>query len=485
MKKEFGEIREIGGNLYIDCRIYRKRVRLTSNHPDTPDSRRKVRAFLDRVGVAINDGSFRFKDFFPRAKEKELQKFAAIEARLYGKMAPLPHEVVLCCFIKEWLAEEAKTMGTSKKVDYNDLLNARIIPMLGHLPFSEIGSKTLKVFVRELKHADGPQVGEYLSAKRMRNLLNLLRTIYRDACLEHKWILPDPFPVAFNRVKKIETLIEERGLTHGNKGREVWLLDEWLRFIECVPEHFRPLFECMRNGMIFSELKALKKESILSDRLVVSSSFTRGVEKAKLKTKYRSRYIPLTSRLKESIGYAIQRSKTDYVFTMEDGITPLNYSTIREDIWAAALQAAGLPHRTMYSLRHTFIGWMVLLGVDSVRLKALAGHASRSTLSEETYGEFREGLQAERQEILGYLGRDVLEPEEFKRAFPHIYLTENGIDFTPSPSSVGLNHDSMRALASMVASEVYGSKPRVLGNNDKSARLISVCADNYGGRVAS
>jgi len=60
---------------------------------------------------------------------------------------------------------------------------------------------------------------------------------------------------------------------------------------------------------------------------------------------------------------------------------------------------------------------MVLIGIDSVRLKSLAGHASRSTLSEEIYGEFREGLQAERQMILEYLGRDVLEPEEFKRAF--------------------------------------------------------------------
>jgi integrase len=128
---------------------------------------------------------------------------------------------------------------------------------------------------------------------------------------------------------------------------------------------------------------------------------------------------------------------------------------------------------------------MVLLGIDSNRLKMHAGHASRSAWSEDTYGEFREGLLAARERILEYLGRDCLEPEEFKRAFPHIYLVENSFDTTPPLATIGLNPASMKALASMVASEVYGSQPRVLGANDMSAQLISVCADNYGGRVAS
>lgn len=121
----------------------------------------------------------------------------------------------------------------------------------------------------------------------------------------------------------------------------------------------------------------------------------RGVEKNGGKTPFRMRNIPLTLRLRELINQALQRSESEYVFTMEDG-GMLNYTTIREDIWSKALASAELPQRKMYSLRHTFIGWMVLLGVNSTRLKNMAGHSSKSKLTEDTYGDFREGLLAER-----------------------------------------------------------------------------------------
>jgi len=484
MKKEFGKIREIGGNLYIDCRIYGERVRMASNHPDTPENTKKLRVFLNKVGNAVKDGSFRFKDFFPRAKAIDQNKFATIEAGLFKEKQLLSSEVVLNDYIAQWILEEEQTMGKSKKIDYRDLLNSRIRPMVGHLAFSEINSKILKVFVRNLKHVDGPKKGAFLSAKRMRNILTLFHRIYLEACCENQWHLQDPFPIAFNRVRKIESLIEEKGLTH-DKSREVWLLAEWLIFIDAVPCHYRPMFECLRMGMIFSELKALKKDHVFENHMEVTASISRGVEKETGKTKYRGRTIPLTKRLRENMCQAMQSSKTDYVFTMEDGVTPLNYTTIREDIWAKSLRAVGLPHRKMYGLRHTFIGWMVMLGVDSARLKMLAGHASRSTLTEDTYGDFREGLLDERELILEYLGRDVLDPEEFKRAFSYIYLKENGFDSTLPPPTVGLNPASMKALASMVAAEVNGNKSKILGISDVIAPLITTHADNYGGRLVS
>ena len=476
-KREFGRIKAIGAHLYIDCRIYKERVRYASGVLDTKVNRVDARKFLDSVESAIGEGTFRFKAFFPYAKEKDQLKFLALEAKMLPVHMPLASEVVLKDFAKVWFEEERLTMNDSTVTDYRNFLNSRILPMLGDYTFSQLTGKTLKTFVRNMKHADGPDTGEYLSAKRMRNVLYVLRMIYREACLEYGWNLQDPFPVAYQRIKKIEKLIEQKGLKHDHS-RDVWLLGEWVEFSKVVSPHYIPFFEAMRMGLIFSELKGLKKEHVFDDHIEVLTTISRGVEKSAGKTTFRMRNIPLTQRLRELINQAMESSDSDYVFVMEDG-GMLNYTTIREDIWSMALTAAKLSKRKMYSLRHTFIGWMVLLGVNSARLKSIAGHSSRSTLTEDTYGDYREGLLSEKEQILEHLGRDILTPEEFKKSFPHIYLIESGIDVSTPPVTAGLSDDTIKQLASMVASEVVGARTSVLGIGGFTFPTAGSKADNY------
>ncbi len=448
---QFGCIRIVRGYLHIDCRIYKERVRMTSGLADTPNNRKDLVLFLNGVGVALKDRSFRFREFFPHAEQLFLDKFASIETKLFGAPLITPNSITLEEYAKSWLAEESNTLPETTRRDYAEILRSRINPMIGHLTFTQLTSTCLKQFVRNLKHTGGERTGNYLSAKRMRNILNLLRKIFTEANLDYKWMLPDPFPPAYRRIKKIESLFDDEGEIR-HKPREVWLLSEWRDFMEHVPVHYRPLFEAMRMGLIFSELKGLQKDCVHDDHIEVRRSISRGVMKNKGKTAFRTRKIKLTAALKASIAQAMATSKTEHVFTMEDGTTILNYTTMLKRIWGPALKAAGLPHRNMYSLRHTFVGWMVLLGIDSSRLKHMAGHSSRSGLTEDTYGDFREGLLAEREAILNHLGRDTMEPEEFKRAFPTIYMQEQGIE--PTTPTSGMTHESIRLLASMVATEI-------------------------------
>jgi hypothetical protein len=86
---------------------------------------------------------------------------------------------------------------------------------------------------------------------------------------------------------------------------------------------------------------------------------------------------------------------------------------------------------------------------------------------------------AEREPILEHLGRDILIPEEFKRSFPHIYLTESGIDVSAQPVAAGLTDDTMKLLASMVASEVVGARTSVLGIGGLPLPVVGGRADNY------
>ncbi|SJZ74112.1 integrase [Trichlorobacter thiogenes] len=451
VKHTFGNIRVVRGYLHIDCRIYKERVRMTSGMEDTPSNQRDLAVFLNDVGAALKNKSFRFKEFFPDADQEMLDKFVAMERSLYGVPVVKPGDVTISEYADSWLEEEKQTIHASMKIDYTDLIESRIKPMIGHLTFAELTSSTLKMFVRNLKHISGKRQGQYLSAVRMRNILNLLRKMYQEACSDYKWPYADPFQPAFRRIKKIEALFDEDGDVR-HKPREVWLLSEWLNFIMHVPIHYRPLFEAMRMGMIFSELKGLKKDCIHDDHIEIKRSYSRGVQKNRAKTTFRSRELRLGSNFNNIMQQAAESSQSEYVFTMEDGKTPLNYTTILKRIWGPALKAAGLPHRNMYSLRHTFVGWMVLLGVDSTRLKNLTGHSSRSTLTEDTYGDFREGLLAEKESILEHLGRDILDPEEFKRSFPHIYLQELGFDPTPA---TGMSPEAIKKLASMLATEMH------------------------------
>lgn len=484
---EFGSIREIGNKLYIDCRIYNERVRLASGKKDTPENRHNLVLFLNKIGVALDDQTFRFKEYFPFAKQADIEKFSSIERSLFGLPVIKSSDVTLEEYGRQWFEEEAKTLSTTTKSDYAEMLRSRIYPMIGDLTFGQLTPTLLKVFVRNLKHQGGKNAGKFLSAKRMRNILNLVRRIFTEANADNKWQLSDPFPPAFRRIKKIEAMFDDDGdIRH--KPREVWLLSEWQHFIVHVPEHYRPLFEAMRMGMIFSELKGLKKDCIHDAYIDIKRSISRGEEKSKLKTIFRGRKIKLTDRLRVSIMQAVNSSKTEYVFTMDDGATPLNYSTILKKIWGLALKSSGLPHRDMYSLRHTFVGWMVLLGIDSARLKNMAGHSSRSGLTEDTYGEFREGLLEEREAILEHLGRDIMEPEEFKRAFAAIYLQERGVDLT---AASGMTPDVIKTLASMLATEIRDDKPQQDQVSQPGCALVALpqsiscgAADGYGAPIS-
>lgn len=433
MKKEFGSIVPNGGYLHIQFRYLGERVRLSSSMVDLPENHTFLRIFLNDVGEQIDKGVFNFSNTFPDAPRKQRNKIATREKSLKGNIAPQPDDVTLSSYITVWMAsDEFDFLSPSSKIDFANIINSQLKKKLGEMTFLQLTSFNLKSFVSGLKHEYGKNIGLHLSAKRMRNIMYTLRTIYRCACSDYGWMLKEPFDAAFDRIERIDArrvpsrIVADDNLDDGSSleeivhnPRQVLLLAEFKKILQHIDPWYHPVFELMLRGMIFSELKGLQKRYVKPDHIKVISSIARYIETGRLKTKFRRRKVPLTSSAKELIDQAMSCSAGDYVHTMKNISSKLNYSSLRK-LWMKAVAASGFPHYTMYCLRHTFIEWSLLVGVLPSRLRELAGHADLNMIN-KVYGGYREGLLKEREEILMHLGVDFLKPEELKLTFPHLY----------------------------------------------------------------
>ncbi|MBI5441488.1 MAG: tyrosine-type recombinase/integrase [Deltaproteobacteria bacterium] len=157
--------------------------------------------------------------------------------------------------------------------------------------------------------------------------------------------------------------------------------------------------------MIASEVAGLRVEDIAGNRLIVRNSIVEGREKAQLKTAYRGREIPVTEAVRLRIDAARKGREDDpYVFCMRNG-TRFDGNKFRENTWTTALKTAGMSYRVPYTLRHSFAAWALTLGVHPNRLVRLMGHGSKQMVY-EVYGNYVEGLEADRDAIAAYFGPD-------------------------------------------------------------------------------
>jgi len=60
------------------------------------------------------------------------------------------------------------------------------------------------------------------------------------------------------------------------------------------------------------------------------------------------------------------------------------------------------------------------MGMTKTRLVDLIGHCDKNMI-DRIYGQYRQGLVEEKEQILNYLGEDFLALEELKLSFPYRY----------------------------------------------------------------
>jgi len=123
------------------------------------------------------------------------------------------------------------------------------------------------------------------------------------------------------------------------------------------------------------------------------------------KSEFRKRGLPITARAKEILTAWIRKSKSDLVFTREDGIRPVSAFTLIQQ-QERMRDLLNLPwDACVHSARHTALTNLGLTGVDPFTLQRAAGHANITTTRKYVHptpptmkDAFRKKVQNERRD---------------------------------------------------------------------------------------
>lgn len=382
-------------NLYVDFAYLGARIEKSSGYPDTPKNRVILREWLDRQMERIEMGVFVFEEAFPNASEEEKRFFAKLEGRVFNTD---PKDVLFGDYVSHWRASMLPTYNINKQTDYLSPIDYWLLPYFGHYSFYDITAVQLQRFISQLTWRDGTNKGKPLSGSRVKNVMIPLRTIWSDACDDNHWSLASPFERIGKHIpKKV------------SEPPEVFRFDEWSSIVANFDPYYRSTMEsAIMTGMIASEIAGCRRTDIADGYIHIQNSIVKGHEKKDLKTRYRKRKMPITKVLRPLLDDAMSRSDSKYVFTMKDGGT-YDIKAFGRDYgpWAKAFKLAGVPYKTTYILRHTYVAWALTIGINPLKLERLMGHGSKAMIY-DVYGKYVDGLEKDRDKILNYFGGDFL-----------------------------------------------------------------------------
>lgn len=474
LKPEFGSIytNKSSKYLYISFYYFNERLRFPTDRVDTSENRQELRDFMNSVGEKMKRRTFVFAKTFYWLDEETKRYFSKLEGT---ELKPEPEHVLFGEYADQWMVRKIPTFASvTKQRDYREVLNSRVLPYFGAMPFASITATVVETFIDNLKRsarttvpgrAKGARNGKPLSVKRIKSIIAPMSKIWTAACNDHNWNLRDPFTGMTEKFKELtdrslqeqERLVVLRGDDEEETSRrEVFLCAEWKRLLLFVDPHYHLVMDLLLMGLIGSELEGLQKQHVGENSVQIRCAVVRDKEgkvylKFKPKNWYRKREIPMTGNLRKLFDDAMTASRSSeivefangitlpanqFLLTMKDG-SPFNYTSFVKTVWNGAMKQAGLERRVPYASRHTFVQWALLVGVTKTRLVDLMGHSNKNMI-DRVYGKYRQGLVDEREMILDYMGEDFLALEELKTGFPDRYRRKMGLEALQKPRALDL-----------------------------------------------
>jgi len=310
------------------------------------------------------------------ATKKEAENAAKeLSTQLENGLNIIDNKMTLNQYLPKWLEMAAKRKVKDTTFDhYQNVINFRILPILGHLALRDLNGTVCQKFFN-------PLLDQELSERYIKYIYNILNTSLEKA-IDWDLILKNP-------LRKVD-LPKER-----KRKYTVWKREEIHRFLQFAKDedlhYFALFFVCVYTGIRRGEVLRLKWEDVdLTDgtlHVQRNQTYLRGTYSyGSLKTESCNRIIKLDDetlhilmqnkkRQNElKLLYGPQYSAENLIFSRKNG-QPINSATLAK-IFNRIIKKAGVPKLRFHDLRHTHATLLLEAGVSLKEVQERLGHSS-------------------------------------------------------------------------------------------------------------
>lgn len=170
------------GKLYIDFRYRNIRCREQTELKDTPQNRRKLHLFVERIEAEILLGQFNYAATFPNSRVlKKLQKIDRHDSEA--------HVPTFQTFSNIWFDEMSIQWRESYRKTVDKLMTLRLLPHFGEYQLNQITKSQLLNFRAELKRTLKKN-GDELAPSYVNRHMKILRSILSEASERYGFSTP-------------------------------------------------------------------------------------------------------------------------------------------------------------------------------------------------------------------------------------------------------------------------------------------------------
>lgn len=374
--------------LFFDFRYLGQRFREYSALEDTPTNRKKLQKVLDKIESEINAGTFVYENYFPNSKALEriakarsakAAKRAVLSAELDGEdevAAPEPKPVasptaigpIFQDFANQWVDERSIEWRRSHIKSLLSTLNGHLMPQFGSKVVGSINKSDVLAFRASLAKVKGRGTKEGLSAKRINEIIGLLRQILNEAADRFEFTSP---------MTNIKKLRQQR------VDVDPFSLVDVQRILATVRADYKDYFTTrFFTGMRTGEVHGLKWKYVDFDLRVlrIRETFVLG-EDDYTKTDGSQRDIQMSQPVFDALKnqFEVTGKVSEYVFCNLTG-QPLDNKNFSDRVWYPLLRHLDLKKRRPYQMRHTAATLWLASGEAPEWIARQLGHTSTEML---------------------------------------------------------------------------------------------------------
>ena len=358
----------------MDFRYLGKRCREYTALPDTPANRKRLEKALIKIETEISEGTFDYEASFPNSQRirRQVQMPLAAPLQALDTVAAAASALVSSSpafrdFVVTWLAEHQIEWRRSHIKVLRSTLDGHLLPAFGDKPVGTISKSDILSFRAKLAEKPG-RTGDKLSAKRINNILGVMRQVMADAADRHGFISPcaniKPLKMRKSDVQPLS-------------------LDQVQEMLSTVRADWRDYFTFrFLTGVRTGEGNGLKWKYVDFERrlILIRETFVLG-EDEYTKTDSSQRDIQMSQPVYEALKrqWEVSGKLSEYVFCNREG-HPIDNRNFSDRVWYPLLRHLGLTKRRPYQMRHTAATLWLASGESPEWVARQLGHASTQML---------------------------------------------------------------------------------------------------------